>query len=1049
LKKYTVIKMAVKLERHLVLNKYFLNLFGFNDFNELREKLKDTDEGYDFTGRSFFADVLVGLKPEWEAELLRYDEAIKEYVEKLRQNRRQPNFNLKYFQYLAVLFAEIFLEKYYNDRERFLNDLNEFLERFNSENRTSINPFTEEDLKKLAFWMATGSGKTLIMHINYWQILKYSKNNWDNIILITPNEGLSKQHHEELRLSGIPCKLYDGNIDNLKTEDGEVLIIDIHKLTEEKKGEGVSVDISYFDGKNLVFIDEGHKGQKSEEQKWKRLREEIGKNGFLFEYSATFGQVIGKNRDLLEEYAKAIIFDYSYKYFYTDGYGKDFYVYNIKEDTYTEMQRDLLLTAGLLSFYEQLIIFDKHKEELRKYNIEKPLWIFVGSKVTGKGLNSDVVRVIQFLDKITSDENYLKNSIEKILNGKSGLIDNEGNDIFKDKFEFIRKYSVEEIIEDIYRMVFGGKGTLELYEIKNADGEIGLKTTAGEKYFGVVNVGDTSSLKKLIKESDIEVKDDHLSQSLFFRINESNSNINILIGSKKFVEGWNSWRVSNMGLINMGKGEGPQIIQLFGRGVRLKGKDYSLKREENPDYKLKALQTLFIFGLNADYINAFLTTIEKEEVDYEEIAIPIKFNRKDEWDGKLYTIKTKEDFDFVEHPIKLEVDENILKSIKLDLRPKITIAHGLKTGAVSTVIDEPVEIADEYLNILDWDTIYSEIMNYKIVKGMFNLLINKDVLKNIISSKKYQIFMSDTFGIELETEDGRSNLKITSFQGVQKFHEIILIILKDYISKFYRKTEKRKTMDYLEVEPLTIKEHSSMFPENCKVILKVPKKLTTDIKEIVNHLKEYNPYDDKIPDSWKNWNSFVVHMDNHLYTPLIIWKQNKEEIKSIPVRLNKGETNFIRDLRNFLNGNRKLFEGKDLFLLRNLSRKGIGFFLGAGFYPDFIIWINDENKQHMVFIDPKGIRNLGNFNDEKIQLCVSFIKEIEQKVNEELRGSGETINLQLDAFIVSISRYDDVKKTFGTGNHSKDEFENHNILFQEDRDYILKIFEKIGVITND
>ena len=543
--------MNLKFEKRLVLNRYFLKLFEFAEFDELREKLKDAQEGYDSTERSYFVDVLIGLKPEWEDELLRYDSAIREYVEKLRQNRRQPNFNLKYFQYLAVLFAEIFLDRYYNDKERFITELNEFLEKFNDENKTKISPFTEEGLKKLAFWMATGSGKTLIMHINYWQILKYSKNNWDNIILITPNEGLSKQHYEELRLSGIPCKLYDGNIDNLKTEDGEILIVDIYKLTEEKKGEGVTVDISYFDGKNLVFIDEGHKGQKSEEQKWKKLREEIGKNGFLFEYSATFGQVIGKNKDLLEEYAKAIIFDYSYKYFYTDGYGKDFYVYNIREDAYTETQRDLLLTAGLLSFYEQLFIFEKHKEELRKYNIEKPLWIFVGSKVTGKGINSDVVRVIQFLNKIANDKDYLKENIKKILEGKSGLIDNEGNDIFKGKFEFIRKLSVDEIAEDIYQKVFGGKGKLELYEIKNAEGEIGLKTTTGEKYFGVVNVGDVRSLKKLIKEAEIEVKEDHFSESLFFGINESNSHVNILIGSKKFVEGWNSWRVSNMGLINM------------------------------------------------------------------------------------------------------------------------------------------------------------------------------------------------------------------------------------------------------------------------------------------------------------------------------------------------------------------------------------------------------------------------------------------------------------------------------------------------------------------
>jgi len=1046
----------MNLEKHLVLNKYFLNLFGFDDFNELREKLEDTQEGDDTTGRSFFVDVLIGLKPEWEDLLLRYDEAIREYVEKLRQNRKQPNFNLKYFQYLAVLFTEMFLEKYYNDRERFLNELNAFLEEVNKESKTEISSFTEEDLKKLAFWMATGSGKTLIMHINYWQILKYSKNNWDNIILITPNEGLSKQHYEELKLSGIPCKLYDGNIDNLKTKDGEILVIDIHKLTEEKKGEGVSVDISYFDGKNLVFIDEGHKGQKSEEQKWKKLREEIGKNGFLFEYSATFGQVIGKNKDLLEEYAKAIIFDYSYKYFYTDGYGKDFYVYNIREDAYIEAQRDLLLTAGLLSFYEQLVIFEKYKEELRKYNIEKPLWIFVGSKVTGKGINSDVVRVIQFLDKIVRDENYLKENIEKILTGKSGLIDNEGNDIFKGKFEFIRKLSVDEIVEDIYQKVFGGKGRLELYEIKNAEGEIGLKATTGEKYFGVVNVGDVRSLKKLIKESEIEVKEDHFSQSLFFGINESNSHVNILIGSKKFVEGWNSWRVSNMGLINMGKGEGPQIIQLFGRGVRLKGKDYSLKREENPDYKLKALQTLFIFGLNADYINAFLTTIEKEEVDYEEIVIPIKFNKPEEWEGKIYTIKTREDFDFLEHPVKLEIDKNILKNIKMDLRPKITIAHGLKVGGVDTIIEEPAEIPDDYFELLNWDSIYSDIMNYKITKGMFNLLIDKENLKEIILSKKYKVFVAESSGLKIENNGSNSILRITSFDGIKKLHDLILMVLKDYIQKFYKREEKRKTMNYLEVEPLKIKEGSAMFPEDNEIILKIPKNLIKEFKNLKDQLEDYSE-NNKIPDVFKNDIDYIptIHFERHLYTPLIVYKQGKEKIKSVPIKLNKGETDFVEDFREFLNRNKNSLGDIDVFLLRNLSRKGIGFFISSGFYPDFIIWVKNENKQNMIFVDPKGIRNCGNFNDDKIRFCsplsiknedIINIKEIEENVNKKLKEKAESITLILDAFIISISSYDDIKATFGEGKCLTEDFEKHHIFFQEDDTYIQKILEKAGVV---
>jgi hypothetical protein len=1064
----------MKLEKHLVLNKYFLNLFGFKEFKELREKLKNTQEGFDSYGRSFFIDALVGLKPDWEYALLRYDESIKDYIEKLKQNRKNLNFTLKYFQYLAVLFTEIFFDHLFNDKDRILKDLNELLEKFIDENKTEISPFKEKDLKKLAFWMATGSGKTLLMHINYWQIMKHSKGKWDNIILITPNEGLSRQHYEELKLSGIPSKLYEGNPDNIKTRSGEILIIDIHKLTEEKKGEGKSIDISCFDGKNLVFIDEGHKGQKSEEQKWKKLREEIGKNGFIFEYSATFGQVIGQNKDLLEEYAKAIIFDYSYKYFYEDNYGKDFYIYNIQankngnKEEYTQEQQNLLLTAGLLSFYEQLAIFENHKDEIREYNIEKPLWVFVGSKVTGQGVNSDVVKIIHFLNVILKDKKYLEANITRLLKGTSGLIDNKGNDIFEGKFEFIRNNinlnGFEAIIDDIYQKVFGGRGTLELYEIKNAEGEIGLKSSSSEKFFGVINVGDVSTLKKLITESGIEIKQDHFAQSLFYQIDNNNSNINILIGSKKFIEGWNSWRVSNMGLINMGKGEGPQIIQLFGRGVRLKGKDFSLKREENPNFKIKTLQTLYIFGLNADYMNAFLETIQKEEIEKEEeIPIPIKFNNTEKWNGKIYTIKTKDDFDFLKIPVKLTSNEKILKNIKIDLRPKITVAHGLKVSTAE-MTQEPIDIPAEYFGLIDWNKIYSEVIHYKITKGMYNLIINMDDIKNLVKSKEYKIFLPETEGIKIES-NGKLTLKITSFKGIEKLQEIILIFIRDYIEKFYQMEEKRKTMDYLEAEPLTIDDHSYMYPEKKEIILKIPIKLKDEIQEVRRQLAEYNPKDDKLPNEWKNWKSFIIHLDNHLYTPLIIWQRGKEDIKSIPVKLNKGETKFVKDLKDYIQKHIDKFEKNDIFLLRNLSRKGIGFFITSGFYPDFIIWLKKGNEQHMIFLDPKGIRNIDNFDDDKIKFCSSDIeksnistntssgitsdieksyniKEIEAKIQQDLKTKGENIILYLDAFIISVSEYDEIKSRFG--DRTKDEFESHKILFQEDPNYIKKIFKKIS-----
>ena len=54
--------MNLKFEKRLVLNRYFLKLFEFAEFDELREKLKDAQEGYDSIGRSYFVDCFNWLK---------------------------------------------------------------------------------------------------------------------------------------------------------------------------------------------------------------------------------------------------------------------------------------------------------------------------------------------------------------------------------------------------------------------------------------------------------------------------------------------------------------------------------------------------------------------------------------------------------------------------------------------------------------------------------------------------------------------------------------------------------------------------------------------------------------------------------------------------------------------------------------------------------------------------------------------------------------------------------------------------------------------------
>ncbi len=55
-----------------------------------------------------------------------------------------------------------------------------------------------------------------------------------------------------------------------------VIVLDINKLATEKKGDGITVPTSAFaDGRNLVFVDEGHKGQKSEASVWKALQADL------------------------------------------------------------------------------------------------------------------------------------------------------------------------------------------------------------------------------------------------------------------------------------------------------------------------------------------------------------------------------------------------------------------------------------------------------------------------------------------------------------------------------------------------------------------------------------------------------------------------------------------------------------------------------------------------------------------------------------------------------------------------------------------------------
>ncbi|MBC7229338.1 MAG: hypothetical protein H5T74_02965 [Actinobacteria bacterium] len=134
--------------------------------------------------------------------------------------------------------------------------------------------------------------------------------------------------------------------------------------------------------------------------------------------------------------------------------------------------------------------------------------------------------------------------------------------------------------------------------------------------------------------------------------------------------------------------------------------------------------------------------------------------------------------------------------------------------------------------------------------------------------------------------------------------------------------------------------------------------------------------------------------------------------------------------------------GKEIFLLRNLSRgKGVSFFEGCRFYPDFILWIVDGKKQRIVFIEPHGMLHAKAYReDEKAQLWEHL-----PELGKEIGQRSDRQDIELDSFIISATPYEDLYKRYDDGNWDRERFAKHHILFPERNqgyDYLCNIFQE-------
>jgi hypothetical protein len=1073
-----------------VLFQWALSKLGVRDLKQFKERFQvspDSAEGIDErTGLHRFFEAIAGVLPTvadanvvpvdrlraFEQNILEHTQAINT----ARTRHNQPRIDWKYHQYLALLFTELFLDRYFQDAGALREEINARIAEHNGEaiEPDQVAPFPTEpvgdddadpkrQLARLAFWCATGSGKTLLMHVHVRQFRQYhqrafSAGTWpklDQIILVTPNDGLSAQHATEFTQSGFDVvTVGEQGVDGLFAEQAQrsIKILSIHKFQDDHGKATVATDA--FKGCNLVLVDEGHRGAgRGEEGRWLSRRDQLAKGGFCIEYSATFKEAIGNDEGMKSRYARSVLFDYAYRSFYRDGYGKDFTILNLDADDEDKIEQRRYLTAALLLFYQQMRVWMDGGDAMKPFQIDKPLWVFVGHTVTGGKVSttddkesvSDVVEVLLFLkgflDAPTESVALIRGLLEE------GFKDQNGRDLLAHKLPHIdvsgdKAALAQSLYESILRDVFHapGGGVLAVQMMKGATGELALKVGEAEP-FGVVNVGDPGAVAAAcVEKGVVRLEDDANRPSLFMGINRDDSPINFLVGARKFTEGWNSWRVSSIGLMRMGKSEGTQIIQLFGRGVRLRGYRMSLRRSsvlaEKPPApeNLRQVETLQVFGVKATYMNTFRDWIFSEVPEAKE---------KQVWDlpvvktlpeRKLKTLRLRNEIDgeTVERgqafrklgplvrlrpPHETAPEDAWLRhhSTKLNWLPRIRGIAGANqqiTAAIGQATDLPrqtLKTIPPFMFAID-DLLFG-LEAFKATRGLDRLHVDRPAIAAMLARDDWYELLATADDMRLDRYENRAQWQRMAQQ-----------LLNAYAERFYRYMRGRWEAPYLEVAELAPDDPNLVDGYSIE---------TTDMAQTAEQIEQIATFIEGLKTAigenalanWSQWGGRwrTVPFGGHLYQPLLHVGKNAE-IRISPVALDKWEAEFVRDLATWCAANR----GRDVYLLRNQAVTGLGFFQASNFFPDFLLWVQDDARQHLAFVDPKGLHHYDP-SDPKVQFATREVPRLQQIVERQAP------DLQLHAFILSNTPFASLGWSRGADQlMSKTEVEQLGVLFQSD-----------------
>ncbi|MFQ6118601.1 MAG: hypothetical protein ACE5KE_01800 [Methanosarcinales archaeon] len=502
----------------------------------------------------------------------------------------------------------------------------------------------------------------------------------------------------------------------------------------------------------------------------------------------------------------------------------------------------------------------------------------------------------------------------------------KGNKIRIDE-KIFKSISEKEILNYVFNSDTSGE--IEILRRPSNKKELAFKLKTSDKPFALIKIGDISGwLKEELVGYEIQEKFED--ESYFENLNREDSEINILMGSRGFYEGWDSNRPNVINFINIGVGEDARkfILQSVGRGVRIEpikdkrkrllqiynAKEISADLFNKIKDKVLPIETLFIFGTNRKALVTVVRELEREKKKEGEAQLSFFVNKESKKHKLLMPTYKLADYPLMKRK---------LRNFEISQKDYETLNRFLKFISDDRILLMLYNTEPEKIKILKESLSNSDYYRY----------VDKD-LKNL-DLLIQRIF--DYFGV---THKEFKELK--ELQEEIKHFRNIKVYLKD-IYEIQKKIER--VVNY----PKLVKELQDQYGKVS------PEEYIQKVKNL-SHEEVFESDHKKLR---------IKYIANHYYIPLILSEEEKVDYIKHIIKT-PSEVRFIKDLEDYLAKSDNKFKEFDWWLFSKLDESLDEVYIPyynpksnriSEFYPDFIFWLMKNDNYFIVFVDPKGIQH--------------------------------------------------------------------------------------------